>query len=69
MMKILAKLRDVLRSGFVRRMEEYGFWRAREVAEQVVVWGSEAAVRQASNMGFVRYLKVLDVNWPTGFGV
>ena len=69
LVKILSKLRDALKSGFVRRMEEYGFGRAREVAAQAVAWGYMAARAWASDSGFVRYLTLIDVNKPTGFGV
>jgi len=69
LVKILGKLRDALKSGFVRRMEEYGFRRAREVAGQAVEWGYGAASVWASDWGFVRYLTLMDVNRPTGFGV
>jgi hypothetical protein len=69
LVKILVKLRDALKSGFIRRMEEFGLRRAREVAAQAVEWGYVAARGWASDLGFVRYLTVIDVNKPTGFGV
>ena len=69
LVKILRKLRDALRSGFVRRMEEFGFRRAREVTAQAVEWGYGAARRWTSDLAFVRYLTVIDVNKPSGFGV
>lgn len=69
LVKILSKLRDALKSRFVRRMEEFGFRRAREVARQAVEWGYGAAMGWASDLGFVRYLTLMDVNKPMGFGV
>ena len=69
LVKIMGKLRDALKSGFVRRMEGFGLGRARRLAEQAVEWGYESAAVWGSDLGFVRYLTVLDVNWPTGFGV
>ena len=69
LVKIMRKLRDALKSGFVRRMEEHGFGRAKEVAGQAVAWGYGAARVWASDLAFVRYLTVFDVNKPTGFGV
>jgi len=69
LVKILSKLRDALKSGFVRRMEEYGFGRAREVAMQALAWGYGAARAWSSDLGFVRYVTLLDVNAPSGFGV
>jgi hypothetical protein len=67
--KILSKLRDSMMSGFVRRVKEFGLWRAREVAEQAVGWGHETSTAWASNLNFARYLTLMDYNWPSGFGV
>ena len=67
--KILVKLKKALKSGFVRRMEEFGLRRAREVARQAVEWGSGAAMGWASDLGFIRYLTLMDVNRPMGFCV
>lgn len=69
LVKILRKLRDALKSGFVRRMEEFGLRRAREIALQAITWGYVAAKTWASDLRFVRYLTLIDVNKPTGFGV
>jgi len=69
LVKIIKKLRDALKSGFVRRMEEFGLRRAREVAGQAVEWGSKVAKVWASDLGFVRYLTLVDVNCPSGFGL
>lgn len=69
LVKILRKLRDALKSGFVRRMEEYGFGRALKMASKAVEWGYGAARVWSSDLGFVRYLTLIDVNKPTGFGV
>lgn len=69
LVKIVRKLRDALKSGFVRRMEEFGLRRAREIAGQAEEWGYRAARRWNSDLGFVRYLTMIDVNKPTGYGV
>lgn len=69
LVKILAKIRDALRGGFVRRMEEYGLGEARRLAALAVGWGYGSAGAWASSFGFVRYLTLIDVNRPTGFGV
>lgn len=69
LVKILKKLREALKGGFVRRMEEYGFGRALEMARTAVEWGYAMAVDWSSDTGFVRYLTVMDLNWPAGFGV
>ena len=69
LVKIMRKLRDALKSGFVRRMEEFGFIRARMLARQAAAWGYYAARGWASDLGFVRYLTLIDMNKPTGFGI
>ncbi|MFX0132139.1 MAG: hypothetical protein ACFFDN_00705 [Candidatus Hodarchaeota archaeon] len=69
LVKILAKIRDALRSGFVRRMEEYGLVQARRLSAQAVEWGYTSAKGWASSFDFVRFLTLIDVNRPTGFGV
>ena len=66
---ILKKLRDATRSEFVRRMEEFGLRRAREVAGQALEWGYGAAQGWAANLGFIKYLTSMDMNKPTGFGI
>ena len=69
LVRIMSKLREALKGGFVRRMEEYGLRRARELAAQAVEWGHRAAKSWASNLGFAMYLTLIDVNKPTGYGV
>jgi hypothetical protein len=68
LVKILAKIKDAMKSGFVRRMEEYGVGQAKKLAAQAVAWGYSSARAWASGFGFVRYLTLIDVNRPTGFG-
>jgi len=67
--KILRKLTDAMKSGFVRRIEEYGFGQALKMTKMAVKWGYNLAVDWSSDLGLARYLTVLDLNWPTGFGV
>ena len=69
LVKILGKLRDALKSGFVRRMEEYGMGKARELVHFAEVWGNGVAGKWAFDWGFAMYLTVLDFNQPPGFGV
>ncbi|MDP2954270.1 MAG: hypothetical protein Q8O76_13265 [Chloroflexota bacterium] len=66
--KILAKLRDAAKSGFVRHVETFGIRRVREIREQAVSLGSLVAVGWAREIGFVRYLAFLDYNQPRGWG-
>ena len=69
LVKMVRKLRDALKSGFVRRMEDFGLRRAREVAARAVAWGYEAAKGWSSNLGFVRYMTMIDVHSPSGWGM
>jgi hypothetical protein len=66
--KIIAKLRDAAKSGFVRHVEAFGMRRVREIREQAVSLGSLVAGGWAREMGFVRYLAFLDYNQPRGWG-
>ena len=68
LVKIIAKLRDALKSPFVKRMETYGVDMAGKVAEQAVEWGYGEARGWAWGMGFARYLTVLDFYRPSGWG-
>jgi len=67
--KILAKLKDALKSPFVRRMETYGVGKSRILSRIAVGWGHRAAGEWADHVGFVRYLTVLELNVPSGWGV
>ena len=67
--KILAKLRDALKGELVRRMEEYGYERAKEIAAIAVEWGNRAAKYWVSEINLARYLSVMDLNQPSGYGV
>ena len=69
LVKILRKLRDALKSGFVRRMESYGVERAKRIAVQAVEWGYVKAKSWAFARSFAMYVTLIDVNKPTGFGV
>ncbi|MBA7633208.1 hypothetical protein ES703_40770 [subsurface metagenome] len=67
--KILAKLQEALKSQFVRRMECYGVEKAWTMSKTAVGWGYRAACEWAREVGFARYLTVLDFNSPSGWGV
>jgi len=68
LVKILRKLNDAMRSGFARRMEVFGFRRARMVAGQAAAFGCVGAGGWADDLGFVRYLTFVEVNSPIGWG-
>jgi len=67
--KIVDKLREAMKSEFVRRIVEYGFGRVIEIAEKAVAWGYRAARGWASDFDFVRYLTLMDMNKPSLFGI
>mgnify|MGYP001051191104 CR=1 FL=1 len=69
LVKILVKLRNALKNGFTRRMEEYGVLQARKISAKAVEWGYKIAASWSSSIGFIRYLTLIDVNKPTGYGV
>lgn len=69
LVKILRKLGWALRGGVVRWMEEHEFEKANEIAEQAMEWGYEAAWSWALDFGFVRFMTMMDLGKPTGFGV
>jgi hypothetical protein len=68
LVKILAKIKDAMKSGFVRKMEEYSLGQAKKLAAQAMAWGYSSAKAWASSLGFVRYLTMIDLYRPTGFG-
>lgn len=67
--KILVKLREALKGPFARMMERYGVEKAWMMSRTAVGWGYGAAGEWAREVGFVRYLTVLDFNSPSGWGV
>ena len=66
--KILKKLRDALKSPFVRLMESHGLERARSLSEQAQSWGYGKAEGWAYDLGFIKYLTVIETNNSIGFG-
>ena len=67
--KILAKLKEALKSPFVRKMETHGIMKARIISRKAVEWGHRTAGEWANEVGFVRYLTALEFNAPSGWGV
>jgi len=66
--KVLKKLSDALKSRFVRLMESYGLERARSLSKQAQSWGYGGAGSWRHDFGFVRFLTVIKLNSPGGFG-
>ena len=69
LVKIVKRLRDAMKSEFVRLMESSGFRRAWEMAERAVEWGYGAAREWVRDKGFVMYQTLLIFNKPSGWGV
>ena len=69
LLKIVSKLRDAMKSCFVRHLEEYGFSRLRTVVAQALSFKCVAAPAWSKDLNFARYLTLIDLNKPTGFGV
>ena len=69
LVKILKKLKDAMKSMFVKRMEDYGVKRVKEIVAQAVSWGCKTTQTWDSDRGFAEYLTLLDVHSPTGWGV
>jgi hypothetical protein len=67
--KIIAKLRDACKSGFVRYLERYGVERVRVVQEEAVRLGYRGAGALSGDLGFIRYLMFLDYNQPIGWRI
>ncbi len=68
LVKIMKKLKNALKSGFIRRISDFGFGRARELSRQASKWGFKVAIGWASELNFVRYLAMMSLNEPIGFG-
>jgi len=66
--KILAKLRDAMKSDFVRLVEGYGVGTAKKLSVQASEWGNMLADAWSYDLGFARYLALLDTNKPSGWG-
>jgi hypothetical protein len=54
--KILRKLNDAMKSEFERKMEDFGFARARVIALLAESWGNLAAKNWRYDSGFVKHL-------------
>jgi len=68
LVKILSKLTSAMKSEFVKRLEEFGFNRAKALAHQAIRWGS-VKVNWAADTGFAKYLTAMDMNKNTLSGL
>ena len=62
LVKILKKIKDALKTGFVRHMEDFGVGRAMRLARQAVEWGNQSAKSWAIDLGFIKYITLIDFN-------
>ena len=69
LVKIIAKLKEALKSPFVKHVESYGLAKAQGLVEQALGFGCEAARGWLQDKGFARYLAFIDFNKPSGWGV
>ena len=69
LVRIIAKLRDACKSGFVRHLERFGVERVRVVQAEAVKLGYLGAAALSRDLGFIRYLMFLDYNQPIGWRI
>jgi hypothetical protein len=69
LVKIIAKLRDACKSGFVRHLERFGFERAHVVQAGAKRMGYVGAAGLVRDPGFIRYLMFLDYYQPIGWRI
>ena len=65
--KILAKLKDALKTAFARKMETYGIGKARQLSAVAVEWGYNTAQRWANETGYIRHLTNNELNTSPGW--
>ena len=69
LVKIIAKLRNACKSGFVRYLERFGLERARVVQASAERIGYFSAAGLVKDLEFIRYLIFLDYNQPIGWRI
>ena len=69
LVRIIAKLRDAFKSGFVRHFERFGLERVRVIQGQAYSFGYGGAKELSRDMGFIKYLVFLDYNQPIGWRI
>ena len=69
LVKILAKLKDAMKSDFIRLVEGYGVKTMKKLSGQASKWGNMFADAWSYDLGFARYLALLHVNRPSGWGL
>jgi len=69
LVKILARLKEALKSPFARKMETYGVWKARQLSAVAVEWGHTTAQQWANETGYIKHLTNNELNTPPGYGI
>ncbi len=69
LVKIIAKLRDASKSGFMVHLERFGLERVRVVQASAERMGYSRATEMVKDLEFIRYLIFLDYNQPTGWRI
>jgi len=64
LVKIVDKLREAMKSEFVRLMEMHGAIKARNIAQQAMDWGYKRAESWVHDLNFIRYLTNITLNDP-----
>jgi hypothetical protein len=67
LMEIVKKIRDAIEGGLARSLSR-AISRSIRIAYLAVSWGYNGAAHWAWDDGFIRYLTILDLNMPTGWG-
>jgi hypothetical protein len=69
LVKIISKLKNAMKSGFVRLVEEYGVWKAKELSIVALSWGNLKAKNWSKDSNFYHYLTMTYGNIPIIFKV
>ena len=68
-MVIMIKLRDALKSDFVRLVESFGVKRAWKASDRAMRWGNRDALEWKGDNGFARFHAMIEFNAPSGWGI
>jgi hypothetical protein len=69
LVKIMAKLRDAMKSDFVRLVEGYGVEMAKKLSVKASEWGNMFTDAWGHDLGFARYLALINMNKPSGWSL
>jgi len=69
LVKIIAKIRDACKSGFIKHLERFGMARVRVIQAQAASFGYREAEGLSKDSKFMRYLIFIDFNQPIGWRI